>query len=405
MADINTELDPIGQYYASVITPKHPGQFMLSAYLKEKVEPKILQQSVDDTMRRLPFLCGRLKPKFFSYHHELLSSPPKIVWMDKIVSDYTFTDYYNKGDKHVLRVLYGECHITLEVIHSIVDGRGLARVMQTLLSRYFELLGLDFDKSDVIDCSDKFCTEEWEDAYLRFYEPSKKKSGRITEEQPESYHCKTTKPMPAHIILKSFDLAEIKQSAKEHDATVSEYMTAQIFFAIADERNANGSNKPITALIPIDCRAFFPTKTLRSFVDSITITMPETDDMHTMVAGIREQFAKITEGFVQESINEFQGLANKGRFLPRVIKKWWLRRFEGSEGGGLTTTFSNLGKVPLPPEVEAKVEKIAFIIDAEEEDMPITFASATVGNTLTLAITLCQRDSGTPFDIFYLRRS
>ena len=81
MDNFNMELDPIGQYYASVITPKHPGQFMLSAYLNEVVDPNILQQSVNEVVCRLPFLSGRLKPKFFSYHHELLSSPPQVVWM------------------------------------------------------------------------------------------------------------------------------------------------------------------------------------------------------------------------------------------------------------------------------------------------------------------------------------
>ena len=387
MEAVNMELDPIGQYYASVITPKHPGQFMLSAYLNEAVDPKILQQSVNDVIKRLPFLCGRLKSKFFSYHHELLSSPPQIVWMGET---YTFTDYYNKGEKHVLRVLYEERNITVEVIHSIVDGRGLSAVMQALLIRYFELSGIDFDKGDMISCTDQFQTEEWENAYLRFYDPSKDKSGRITKKYQEAYHYKGTTPKSINVMLKSFDLTAVKQAAKVHGATISEYITAQIFFAFAEERNKNGSNKPITMLIPIDCRTFFPTKTLRSFVDSTTITMPETDDISVMVTGIREQFEKINMEFIQVNINEFQGLVNKGQFLPRVLKKWLLRRFENSEGGGLTTVFSNIGKVSLPLEIEAQIEKIAFVIDAGEKDMPVTFASATIGNILTLAITLCM---------------
>ena len=65
-----TELDPIGQYYAAVITPDHPGQFMLSAYLKEFVDPEVLQCAVNDVVRRLPALCGCLEPKFFWYHHQ-----------------------------------------------------------------------------------------------------------------------------------------------------------------------------------------------------------------------------------------------------------------------------------------------------------------------------------------------
>jgi len=286
-----------------------------------------LQKSVNDVVCRLPFLSGRLKPKFFSYHHELLSSPPQVVCMG---DTYTFTDYYNKGEKHVLRVLYGERHITVEVIHSIVDGRGLSKVMQALLIRYFELMGVDFEKTDMINCADKFQSEEWEDAYLRFYAPSKEKSSRVTKKHTESYHHKVPKPKPIHVTLKSFKFSEIKQAAKTHNATISEYVTAQLFLAIAKEREVNKSNKAITMLVPIDCRTFFPTKTLRSFVDSITITMPETDDFAVMITEIREQYAKITTEFIQANINEFQCLVHIALFLLLVVKKLLLRNFEDS---------------------------------------------------------------------------
>ncbi|MCL2864873.1 MAG: hypothetical protein FWE25_04965 [Lachnospiraceae bacterium] len=389
MEKISTELDAIGQYYASTITPDHPGQFMLSAYLKETVDPEMLQEAVNDVMGRLPFLSGCIQPKFFWYHHKLLSTPPQIVWMG---DEYVFTDYYNKGDGHALRVLYGERHITVEAIHSVVDGRGMAKVMQTLLGRYFERLGVVFEKGGMIDCAATFAAEEWEDAYVRFYDPSKGRSGRTDKKYPKAYHHKIAKTAPPRVIIKTFNLAEVKGAAKVHGATVSEYMMAQIFSAIAEERNANGCSKPITAMVPVDCRAFFPTKTIRNFVDSVIITMPETDDFSKMIAGLRAQFAEITTEFVQENINEFQSYKNKWRFLPRMVKKWALCHVGDSEEDGLTTTFSSLGKVSLPPEIEARVAHMAFVIDAAEEEMPITYASAATGDTLTLTVTLCTEE-------------
>jgi len=386
MENFKAKLDPIGQYYAMLSSPKHPGQFMLSAYLTENIDTRILQQAVNDIMRRLPFLCGRLKPKFFCYCHELLPSPPKIAWMGDA---YTFTDYYNKGEGHVLRVLYGQNSITLEAIHSVVDGRGLTKAMQALLVRYFEVLGFDFDKGDVIDCADSFLAEEWEDAYLRFYDPipSKEKPRQSAEKYTPSYIYPAENPKPIGVILQSFNLSQIKQSAKTHGATVSEYLAAQIFFAIKKERDKRGDNKPITMMLPFDCRAFFPTPTLRSFVGGATIAMPETDDFSVMLADIRKQFAEITAKYTKDKINSFQDWINKWRLVPRVVKRWLLRRNESK--GGQTTTFSNIGKVSLPPEIEARVEKMAFIIDAWEEDMPVAFGGVTVGGTFTLAITLC----------------
>jgi len=384
---LDTQLDAIGQYYASTITPEQPGQFTLSAYLKETIDPKVLQQAVNDVVCRLPFLSGRIQPKFFWYHHKLLSAPPQVVYMGE---KYTFTDYYNKGEGHVLRVLYGERHITVEAIHSVVDGRGLAKVVETLLVRYFELLDITFEKGDIIDCAGTFVTEEWENAYARFYALSKGRSGRIRKKYAPAYHYESLKPTAPHVITKTFDLNEVKRTAKACGATVSEYLIAQIFMAIATERNGSGCNKPITAMLPIDCRAFFPTKTFRSFVDSTVITMPETDDFSEMVASIRAQFAKITAELVQVNINEFQSYANKWKFLPRIVKKWVLRHLGGKEDDGLTTTFSSLGKISLPPEIEEQITHMAFAINAQKKS-PITYASAAVANTLTLTITLCAK--------------
>ena len=182
--------------------------------------------------------------------------------------------------------------------------------------RYFELMGIGFENGDIIKCPDKLQADEWEDAYLRFYDPSKKKSGRITKKNHKSYHHKISAPKPANVIFKTFNLRDVKQAAKACDATITEYLTAQIFFAIANERNARGSRKPITIMIPIDCRTFFPTKTLRSFVDSITIVMHETDNFSEMVVGIRQQFAKITPEFIQKIQTSFKVLKQKRDSSP-----------------------------------------------------------------------------------------
>jgi hypothetical protein len=38
-------LDPVGLYYASIISETQPGNFNVSAYLHEKIVPQILQMT------------------------------------------------------------------------------------------------------------------------------------------------------------------------------------------------------------------------------------------------------------------------------------------------------------------------------------------------------------------------
>ncbi|MCL1842830.1 MAG: hypothetical protein FWF79_03375, partial [Defluviitaleaceae bacterium] len=176
-------LDPVGLYYASTISEANPGNFNISAYLHEKIDPQVLQTAVNDLMRRLPFLSGRLYGGFFQYFHEILEAPPQIIKADTVP---LFGEYYKEGSGHVLRVLYGERHFTVEAIHSIVDGRGLAKVVCALLVRYFELLGVRVSKSDIVDCRGIAVAEEAEDAYIRY--ANSKKYPAAKAENFNAYH-------------------------------------------------------------------------------------------------------------------------------------------------------------------------------------------------------------------------
>jgi hypothetical protein len=67
------------------------------------------------------FLSGRLHRGFFGYYHEILAEPPVIV---PARNGHTFSTYFESGSGHVLRILYGDRHVTVETLHSICDGRG-----------------------------------------------------------------------------------------------------------------------------------------------------------------------------------------------------------------------------------------------------------------------------------------
>jgi NRPS condensation-like uncharacterized protein len=390
-ANTRIELDPVGVYYAAITNRKAPATFSISAYLREPVVPHALQQAVNDLMNRLPFLSGRLRRGFFGYHHEVLADPPMIV---PTSNGHTFSAYYETGTGHVLRVLYGERHFTVETLHSICDGRGLAKIVSVLLVRYFEILGIAKEGTGPIDWSAPPRPDEAEDAFRRYADLKRKDSptpSTSTVAVRRAYRFDRSRPTPAHFVTRKFDLAKVRAAARTHDATVSEYVLAHIFRAIAHDRAARGRSEPITASLAIDCRRFFPTDTYRNFISDAPIVMPETEDLAVMVRDLRAQFRRVDADLVQSTINRSHKLRNNTRFVPRVVTKATGKMLERSSLKTLTTTFSNLGPVNLPREVEERVEMLEFVFNGQPGS-PYAFACIAIGDALTLTTTVRADD-------------
>jgi len=381
------KLDPVGQFYAAAITREEPGTFYVSAHLKERLDTKILQEAVNDIMRRLPFLNGRLRRGFFWHYREIFAEPPQIA----PASDFpAFSYFHDKGKGHMLRVLYGERHFLVETTHCLCDGRALAKITCALLARYFELLGMAFDKGEIIDCSGVMQDGEAEDAIARHAGTLKAKETmdilkRYGEEQKANqnnavYSFGLSKPTAARVITKKIDLGKIKLVAKAHGATVSEYILAQIFAAIAGERASRGGKQPISVMLPVDCRSLLPTKTLLNFAAGKTIAMPETDDFSEMLKSLKQQFAQIDADFALGSIVGLTFVLGLTRFLPLSIKKLILAKVFRSLN--IAATFSNLGVVRLPKEIEDRLEMLEFVICPPKQE-PYNFSCITTGDMLT----------------------
>jgi len=374
------ELDFMGGVYASTINQNSLGAFSISIHLKELVDQQVLQQAVNDLVKRLPYLNGRLTSDL---QYELLSDPSKIV-LDEI--PIMFTDYYNHGQGHMLRILYGEHHIRVEVTHIMTDGRGLVSITRALIVRYFELQGIEMDKARIIDCSKPMVPEESENAYERFMnsEPVKRKPKKAKIKAYKHEHQKTTK---ARIITKNFELDKIKEKAKAQELTISEYMLTHIFLAIAKERDESGNNKPITSNIPVDLRSFFPTPTVRNFIGSSpNIIMQETGEFAEIATQIRSQFTAITKSYFQAEINEFEMSRKQLNSIPKWIRKVMLKFIMAQMYKETTTMFTNLGLVKFPKEIESQVDYLTFD-NSPIAGLPYLFSCITFGNTLTLSIT------------------
>jgi NRPS condensation-like uncharacterized protein len=368
------KLDHLGQFYAAVHSPKNPGTYSVGVHLHEPLQPKILQQAVNDYVKRMPHMHVRQRAGFLHYYNETLATP---LVIEKDCPARKPCRYFKKSGA-LLRIVYGARHFTLEVLHTVCDGRSLAMAASSILIRYYRLLAVNADTTGFVDCDAAPNPEESQDAYATHADMRKFKSPK-----PSNVHIPKHKRGKLQVITQSFPLSELKPKARARGTSITEYIMAHIFMQFALQRSCK---KPITCSIPIDCRGFIPTKCLRNFVTQKIIKMPETTCFTAMHKGIKQQFAGITAGYVQGNISEMERMIRPARFVPLFIKKWIIRSVGNSATSGCSTAFSNLGAIKLPPQIQSKIAMYTFTL-GEEPHMPYQFACVATGDTLTLTAT------------------
>ncbi|MCL1844231.1 MAG: hypothetical protein FWF79_10505 [Defluviitaleaceae bacterium] len=377
-------LNYIGQFYSAATNENYPGTFSISINLNESLCPETLQQAVNDMAKRLPHFNVCKKNDHFWYYNEELPSPPVI----KRQSDIAEPLRYFKDDEHLLRVIYGKRHFTLEVSHSVCDGRTLAPVAVSLLIRYYHLLGVEVDDEGFISVNDPTTPEETEDAYVRYADMRKYTTPMPIDVYIPKFEAVTTRTKSYKI-----DLQKLKTAANKHGVTVAGYIAAHILSEFAKQREKDGCTLPITTHMPIDCRPYFASKTMQNFVSHIIVTMPEAVEFTNMARGIKSQFMALTPHYIQNIMSEVQGLVYKGNTIPLNAKKQQCIIDVGNRlYGGSSTGLSNLGVITLPKELQERVDMMTFAL-GPETGLPHLFGCITAGNVVTLTCTSTTEDT------------
>ena len=111
-------LDNAANLYPAVRSRKQPGIFRISASLEEIVDPPILQQALDDTLKRIPGFSVKLRAGLF-WHYFAHSNEQILIQPDVINPCKGISSKENKGFH--LRLRYHGQRVALELFHSIAD--------------------------------------------------------------------------------------------------------------------------------------------------------------------------------------------------------------------------------------------------------------------------------------------
>ncbi len=385
------KLDNAGLIFPAIQQSSWNTVFRVSAYLFEKVNPTVLEQAVNEVIKRFPAFNVTLKRGLFWYYFQQINkhievteeytSPCKAIPLTK--------------SKPLFRVLYFNKKISIEFFHSLTDGRSGLIFLNTILSKYFNLLGHKINLNNLpISYLDSPQPEEWEDAFDKHSDLKEKASRK--EKKGYQLAGETNKNKQLKVISLIMNSNEIKIIAKnKYNCSIQEFLCGVVINALQTEQLSYNpkKTKPVKLSVACDLRKFFPTKTLRNFANVINFGTNEGDRELSLEQCIelakqgmslftKDNFMKINNTNVADQKNIFI------RLVPLFIKNWVMNLvyFQSSEKG-FACPFSNLGIVNDGGEFNGLVDKYDFIVGSFKFNKFATTV-ITYNNKLNLTFSL-----------------
>ena len=360
-------LDNAALIYPSIQSDRITTMFRISMTLKETVDPKILQASLEEVIKKFPFYRVRLKKGFFWYY---LEHNPKLPRVERDVRYPLGRLHPNLGTRFLFRVRYWQSRIAVEFCHVLTDGTGGITFLKALVYDYLKRKGKDPGEPGDIPV-DLLSGEVAEDAYNRFY----KSPLPLPDKGRKAFHLKGKLLYPGAIMITTgiIPLADIIGAAKKYKVSLTAFLVAVYIDALQELQDSlvskNPKKCPVAIQVPVNMRGIYPSKTLRNFS---LFVMPEIDprlgkyDFEEILQIVRETIITQTnEKAISKSLSRNVGGQRNWmvRVIPLVFKKLLMPFLYTRMGENLCSgTLSNLGLVNLPDKMASEVERIDFIL-------------------------------------------
>ena len=122
-------LDNTAKLFAAVSGEDLSSVFRISAVLKEKVDPELLQRALVRTLPEFENFRVKLRKGFFWYYFETNNRNPGVE--EEQSAPCRFIDPH-RGARFPFRVSYYGCRINFEVFHGLTDGLGRCGLLHGL---------------------------------------------------------------------------------------------------------------------------------------------------------------------------------------------------------------------------------------------------------------------------------
>ena len=393
-------LDNAAVVYSAIQKENYSAIYRFSAVMEQPVDPEALQRAVDKTMPRFPGFRVRIKQGLFWYYSEFNDAPGPFVKKD--IANPCQPVRFDQDDGWLVRFYYYEKRISMEVFHAISDGGGALYLLRTLLAVYLRELGHEIPNTcGVLDVDSPPRPEELEDAYARYATVKARRSSTL---QKAYQNRGTAEPFYTLNVTMGFcSVRQLKERAKRHGASITEYLTAVLLKVLMEEQHRRGPKKelPVAVAIPINLRSWFPTESLRNFILTVRPSIDPSLGEYTF-----EEIISQVHHYLRLNINRQQmqaELAGNVKFarnkLIQVLPVWFKKPLVafGYRMAGVrpfSGTYTNPGPFQVPEEMRPHIQRMEVILG--QATMPrVHCASISYGDVMEITFAGTQKESDT----------
>lgn len=383
------KIDNAGKMFSATAKKGNTSVFRVSFIIKQEVNPDLLQEALDIVIKRFPTFRVKIQSGlFWSYLRE---NEYKVVAMEE--KEYPCSTIKGRANNfHLIRVLYFNNKISLEVFHAISDGAGATEFLKTLVYQYFTLLGKTIDDEGLILMPyDKSSKYEVEDSFSTYFKGGKSKR----KEEIKSFQIAGSEFDVAgnNVIHGVMSASSVHKVAKSYGASITAYLTSVLIYSIYWQSMKYGVYDDLIAIaIPINLRNSFPSKTLRNFVGVCNVGVKVFENI-TLEYILQEVSKQIKEASQKEALYSYAA-SNvvfermlSARIVPLFIKNIGIKFVSKRYGQkAKTMTLSNMGVVQLPRDLLNLIERMDFVLFPTKAS-PITCATTTIGDKLNISFT------------------
>lgn len=358
--------------------------FRFYCQLKEEVDSDILQQALDRTMEKYPLFQAVLRKGLFWFYLE----HSHIRALVKPETEPPCSRLYIPDKKSLLfQVSYYKERINFEVFHALTDGTGAMHFLQELVQNYL-ILAHPKEKFPEIGRDKKTGRGNIEeDSFSQYYSSDIPKN---REKKKAAVKLKGEKLVHSdmHISEVVLSVKEVHQKARSYGVSITVLLTAVMLCSIREEIPRNQQKRPVTLMIPVNLRNYFPSQSMTNFFGWIEVgyTFSDTTTFEEVLADVKRQFEQeLEKDKIAMHMNDYVRIEKNifVRAVPLEIKKYFLMIGANLGSRSITAVYSNIGIIRLPEEYREYIRHFGIFASTNSLQM----CSCSYGDEMVLGFT------------------
>lgn len=358
--------------------------FRFYCQLKEEVDSDILQQALDRSMEKYPLFQAVLRKGLFWFYLE----HSHIRALVKPETEPPCSRLYIPDKKSLLfQVSYYKERINFEVFHALTDGTGAMHFLQELVQNYLILAHPKENFPEIGRDKKTGRGNIEEDSFSQYYSSDIPKN---REKKKAAVKLKGEKLVHSdmHISEVVLSVKEVHQKARSYGVSITVLLTAVMLCSIREEIPKNQQKRPVTLMIPVNLRNYFPSQSMTNFFGWIEVgyTFSDTTTFEEVLADVKRQFEQeLEKDKIAMHMNDYVRIEKNifVRAVPLEIKKYFLMIGANLGSRSITAVYSNIGIIRLPEEYREYIRHFGIFASTNSLQM----CSCSYGDEMVLGFT------------------